>query len=777
MRIFLILTLFCSSLYAKDDPYCSSTENLFEAARSNCPERIIELVKQGANVNAVDNISQSPLFAACKYTAAEAVQTLIDLNANVNLIDGFGRTPAFYIFYYWDTNSKLEKFKKIYDLVIAKIQNIKLLDNQKNSLMHFAVKSEPLFALDLKSRGLDINHVNMYGKNPLYESIDFKNLKTAEVLLNLGAKPDSDSKNSSLTLAIYNNFNDIIPLLIEMGANVNATNDDFSSPLNAAIKTENISVIQLLAKKGVDLNAKYYTDTPIKFSLSRNAYQVASLLLDLGSTTSELNYYYELSKILTEKNIALAKKLLRKKVIFPYRFVNKKDGREYPSIFSAIFEDDIELAELFISTEPNSIDDEDYLGNNGIFYVKSIAVAEYLIKKGVKINSLNIEGNNALAYIEDTSILEYLIQAGFNIKNKNKLGNSLLSSSKSKEKMLYLINKGLNVNELNNENENALFKIRDPLLLQFLISKGADPKLISNSGYTVLYNSDLSFSSKQILIENGADINYLTEKKCHFLFPKSYSSTELDAYEFSYYLNHGLNPNLRLRNCNDREIETIFPIFNLIHTYSNNVSLLQLLIDHSANPFELDSLGRNALFYLPPYWSSNTNPIETHFKFLVSLGLNPNQKDLNGDTALTNYFKWTSKYNDGPESGLDTLLTYLIKAGASVNEKTSLNQYPLIKILSPKSRMQNTFYSDIVNKLIWLGHANLKIKDDYGWTPFDLVISRFEGKTRYKMVKDFILAGYDINSKNPEGKAAIDIAREENDGELIELLLDQGVKP
>lgn len=54
---------------------------------------IDELIKNGANVNAVNNIGETPLHLAANYADIEVTKTLISAGANVNLVDKNGKTP------------------------------------------------------------------------------------------------------------------------------------------------------------------------------------------------------------------------------------------------------------------------------------------------------------------------------------------------------------------------------------------------------------------------------------------------------------------------------------------------------------------------------------------------------------------------------------------------------------------------------------------------------------------------------------------------------------
>ena len=73
-------------------------------------------------------------------------------------------------------------------------------------------------------------------------------------------------------------------LLLEMGANVNAKNEDGETPLI----TYSMEIAELLISKGVDVNAvSDFEETALNFALREDLTELADLLRKHGGKTAE----------------------------------------------------------------------------------------------------------------------------------------------------------------------------------------------------------------------------------------------------------------------------------------------------------------------------------------------------------------------------------------------------------------------------------------------------------------------------------------------------------
>jgi len=100
-----------------DDVFCDyelsyGNHPLHYAASDGNIEAIRSWVASGADVNVIDNAERTPLMDACMNLKEECVTELLKLGANVNAIDKYGETSLHKITNIFDFE-KMEKMEKI----------------------------------------------------------------------------------------------------------------------------------------------------------------------------------------------------------------------------------------------------------------------------------------------------------------------------------------------------------------------------------------------------------------------------------------------------------------------------------------------------------------------------------------------------------------------------------------------------------------------------------------------------------------------------------------
>ena len=69
-----------------------------------------------------------------------------------------------------------------------------------------------------------------------------------------------------LHIACFNNHLQIVQLLTEKGANIEANDNSQRTPLHIACLTSNLSMVKYLIENGANIEAKYYQQkTPLHF--------------------------------------------------------------------------------------------------------------------------------------------------------------------------------------------------------------------------------------------------------------------------------------------------------------------------------------------------------------------------------------------------------------------------------------------------------------------------------------------------------------------------------
>ncbi|ARE67224.1 SWPV2-ORF006 [Shearwaterpox virus] len=247
--------------------------------------RIAEmLLEGGADVNAKDIYSITPIHYAAKYGNARMVNLLLSYGADVNIIalDGLTVLECAVNSNNIDTikaiidnrsninkndlsllnaisNKDLETSLLLYDAGFS----VNSIDDCKNTPLHHASQTPSLSRLvpKLLERGADVNAKNIKGETPLY----------------LMAKNGYDTEN--------------IRTLISLGADVNATDRMYNTPLHQASTLDrNKDIVITLLELGANVNARdYYEKTPIHYAAVRNSVVIINTLLDYGAEIEALS--------------------------------------------------------------------------------------------------------------------------------------------------------------------------------------------------------------------------------------------------------------------------------------------------------------------------------------------------------------------------------------------------------------------------------------------------------------------------------------------------------
>ena len=216
------------SLVFKDD-YCSEDEVL---------PFVQFLLDHGTNVNAQDKDHKTPLLLAMKRLWHKIFRVLLEHGADPNVKDNHGRISLHVL------------FDEEYDHI-----------DEVNTLE---------FVRSLLEHGVDINTQDGHHKAPLHLAIQYARYNLVRVFLKHDADPDmkTDGGQTPLHLALENEYGLGGPkenifgaslsthLLLEHGADVNAQDDDQTTPLLLAIRQKMYDIARVLLVRGAEPNVK-----------------------------------------------------------------------------------------------------------------------------------------------------------------------------------------------------------------------------------------------------------------------------------------------------------------------------------------------------------------------------------------------------------------------------------------------------------------------------------------------------------------------------------------
>lgn len=229
-------------------------ENTLFYIRENNLEMFEQLVINGADLSHVTNNHGNLLINAARSENFAIVSYLLQNGADVNVKDDLGHTAFQYIITPYDRN------RELVELFLSKGADINTKDaSGGKSLMFYAIESESATRIEfLKGLGADINTLDNSGRRP---SVD---------------DPE------------------IIRLIIEEGANMNALDDRDDSYLCEAISDEDLELAHYLVNKGADVNVGcYFSEPPLVKAVEKGNLTLVRFLVENGANVDAEGYFHK----------------------------------------------------------------------------------------------------------------------------------------------------------------------------------------------------------------------------------------------------------------------------------------------------------------------------------------------------------------------------------------------------------------------------------------------------------------------------------------------------
>ncbi|RNC50543.1 putative ankyrin, partial [Trypanosoma cruzi] len=158
-----------------------------------------------------------------------------------------------------------------------------------NMSLFYSIERQDLAAMQQVFSPTNVNSLNSNGYTPLYYASMKREVgcPTVKKLLNLGAEVDlkGPDRETPLYIACFNGKIDVVLLLLEYGANVDAKNgNNDETALHVAARTGNCAIIDILLRSGANLNAKNVrNETPLYMAAKAGLHDAVYQLLKAGA--------------------------------------------------------------------------------------------------------------------------------------------------------------------------------------------------------------------------------------------------------------------------------------------------------------------------------------------------------------------------------------------------------------------------------------------------------------------------------------------------------------
>jgi ankyrin repeat protein len=265
---------------------------LHSASCYDHPNIVELLLKSGADVDARDNNDTTPLLSALEAFGGNdaAVQLLLAHGADVHVRNKDGRTPLH--------SASCSDHPSIVDLLLKMGVDVDARDNDDMTPLLSAVASlheNGATVQLLLAHGADVHVRNKDSQTPLHSASCSGHPSIVEFLLKSGADVDAhDNDNITPLLCALQWWRGgaAARLLLEYGANRHVRNKEGETPLHLASQMNSSDIVALLLKMGVEVDARDNNDmTPLLSALEyflRND-TVVQLLLVHGADVHVCN--------------------------------------------------------------------------------------------------------------------------------------------------------------------------------------------------------------------------------------------------------------------------------------------------------------------------------------------------------------------------------------------------------------------------------------------------------------------------------------------------------
>lgn len=325
-----------------------------------------------------------------------------------------------------------------------------------------------------------------------FKAIKNKNYNEVESIINKGYDIELKNSNneSALTLAIQNNDIKMIELLIKNGININPEKEGKwdCSYLAQALVTESREISKILIEYGADVNDEFVVPmvgyyqylTPLIWVCSKNDLELCKLIINSGAEVNKVmegefaldvaiqTNSVQCAELLIEKGADIYHKSTLGESLIISTFVNDSIG-----CFKLLEEAGISLNDKykFLSRPSESL-------LNLALQNNAKKISNFLIEREIGLNEKNSYGEipiNLAIYNYNLKAVELLLEKGINIDSVNNEGYSPLMIAIIMDNTImvqFLLEKGANVKLRTNDGKSLLQLATSPKMRKFLIAKG-----------------------------------------------------------------------------------------------------------------------------------------------------------------------------------------------------------------------------------------------------------------------------------------------------------------
>lgn len=248
-------------------------------------DRVKELIKKGENLEERDYKGQTPLYFAVK-AKIDFLKILVAAGANLNAKDNGMNTPLH--------EACLENNLENVMFLVRSGADINAKNDTLETPLHLSSSRNFDISEFLVKNGADVNARDNRGFTPIFEAIDFNNLKLVELLVENGANVNHKAENlcypiHRISVKLHESDKDqdeevkVAEYLIKKGASFNEKDNFGETPLYNAVKGSNIGLVKLFLNLGLNINDENNDQETLIFNANFNNFKLIKYLIDNGA--------------------------------------------------------------------------------------------------------------------------------------------------------------------------------------------------------------------------------------------------------------------------------------------------------------------------------------------------------------------------------------------------------------------------------------------------------------------------------------------------------------
>ena len=371
-------------------------------------------------------------------------------------------------------------------------------------LLHVATKSKrEEVAKLLMSYGADVNALDATGNTPIFYATQNADLKMIELLL--AGKADVKDNPELLRTAVKQNCREIIEVLLEHGADVNARDATGNTPILYATQNADLKIIELLLARKANVK-----DNPelLRTAVKQNCREIIEVLLEHGADVNAsdkygetalhctiLNIHGDLSRSCPDKDPNInVKAEIAKLLLSRGANVNARTNAGISILHAASSNGNAKIVEALLeyNVDVNSTCRNDTTSLHFCATEGNEVISKLLLDKGANVNAKQKDGKTALYIATEkgrTKVVEVLLKCGARIDSDPKTGTTLLHVAAEKdylEIVELLVKFGADIDSENKYGATALHiasKFGKIGIVTALLDHGADVTIMTKSCY------------------------------------------------------------------------------------------------------------------------------------------------------------------------------------------------------------------------------------------------------------------------------------------------------